>query len=89
MYGLDFWPQLHAKSENSCLEVCHDSPMGELKLVTKKFHCELAALHHLVSLVTLAVIHSLCSVFLYGCQSSVLQARLSEIFQFNYVVDVC
>lgn len=32
------------KKKNSCLEVCQDSPMGELKLVTKKFHCELAAL---------------------------------------------
>lgn len=50
-------------------------------LVMKKFHCELAAIHHLVSLVTLAVLYSLCSIgFLnYGCQSSKFQARLSEI----------
>lgn len=47
MYGLDFLPQRHPENENFCLEVCQDSLMGELKLVTKKRLSEYAALHHL------------------------------------------
>lgn len=74
--------------KNFNLEACQDSPTGGLKLVTNIFHCELAALHCLLSLslspsFTLVKVGSLCSLLLYGCGSSVFLARLGKISKYT------
>lgn len=72
--------------KNFNLEVCQDSLTGGLKLVTNIFHCELAALHCLLSLCpsfALVKVGSLCSLLLYGCGSSVFPARLGKFSKYT------